>query len=118
MTINLDTPGWWGGEDRASGRPSLLGLIENGTMDLRTAALLWLLVDCKSSILAAAGPQLAGKTTLLTTLLDLMPPTYRRILTRGRQESMKRDAICLRFSLASVMALSSSVCVMRLEETR
>lgn len=86
MTIDLNTPNWWGGEDRASGRPSLLALIENGTLDLRTAALLWLLLDRKSSILAAAGPQLAGKTTLLTTLLDLMSPAYQKILARGREE--------------------------------
>jgi hypothetical protein len=64
MTTDLNRPSWWGGENRASGRPSLLGLIDNGTMDTQTAALLWLLVDRGSSILAAAGPQLAGKTTL------------------------------------------------------
>ncbi|MCI0887120.1 MAG: type II secretion system protein E, partial [Chloroflexi bacterium] len=94
-TTDLNTPSWWGGEDRASGRPSILGLIDNGTLDLRTGALLWLLVDRKSSILAAAGPQLAGKTTLLTALLDLMPPAYRKILTRGRQEdfSFLKDAM-------------------------
>ena len=94
-TTDLNTPSWWGGEDRASGRPSILGLIDNGTLDLRTGALLWLLVDRKSSILAAAGPQLAGKTTLLTALLDLMPPAYRKILTLGRQEdfSFLKDAM-------------------------
>ena len=86
MTTDLDTPNWWGGEHRASGRPSLLGLIENGTLDLRTAALLWLLVERKSSILAAAGPQLAGKTTLLTALLDVMPTGYEKVLTRGTRE--------------------------------
>ena len=86
MTTDLDTPNWWGGENRSSGRPSLLGLIENGTLDLRTAALLWLLVERKSSILAAAGPQLAGKTTLLTALLDVMPTRYEKVLTGGMNE--------------------------------
>lgn len=86
MTADLNTPNWWGGENRASGRPSLLGLIDNGTLDFRTAALLWLLVDRKSSILAAAGPQLAGKTTLLTALLDVMPSVYKHVLTRGKHE--------------------------------
>jgi hypothetical protein len=90
MTTDLNTPSWWGGENRASGRPSLLGLIDNGTMDTQTAALLWLLVDRGSSILAAAGPQLAGKTTLLTTLLDLMPSSLdssrEQVLTRGKEE--------------------------------
>lgn len=86
MTIDLNTPRWWGGEDRASGRPSLLGLIDNGTLDYETAALLWLLVDRRSSILSAAGPQLAGKTTLLTTLLDLMPESVNKVLTRGEDE--------------------------------
>ena len=86
MTTDLNTPSWWGGGNRASGRPSLLGLIDNGTMDIQTAALLWLLVDRGSSILAAAGPQLAGKTTLLTTLLDLMPSSREQVLTRGKEE--------------------------------
>ena len=31
-------------------------------------------------------PQLAGKTTLLTALLDLVPPRYEKVFTRGRDE--------------------------------
>lgn len=86
MTTDLDGANWWGGADRNIGRPTLLGLIGNHTLDSRTAALLWLLVEKKTSIVSAAMPQLAGKTTLLTTLLDFAPPQYDKILTQGMEE--------------------------------
>lgn len=50
------------------------------------AALLWLLVERKSSIVVAAMPQLAGKTTLLTAIMDLAPPQYEKVYTRGMYE--------------------------------
>lgn len=81
-----DDSRWWGGHTRGDGRLTLLDLVRNGTLDLRTAALLWLLVEAKSSIIVAAAPQLAGKTTLLTALIDFMPPWYERVYTRGREE--------------------------------
>jgi hypothetical protein len=81
-----DEPGWWGGRDRGGDRLSLLDLISNGTLDIRTAAVLWMLVESKSSMIVAAAPQLAGKTTLTTALLDLLPPSYATVLTRGRAE--------------------------------
>ena len=84
---NLDSEGnWWGGEGRGENRLTMLDLISNDTLSTRLAALLWLMVENKTSILTAAGPQLAGKTTLLTALLDLAPPRYSSVLTRGRAE--------------------------------
>lgn len=84
---NLDNANdWWGGEGRAKNRLTILGLISNETLSAELAALLWLLVEHKTSILTAAEPQLAGKTTLLTALLDLMPPQYNSVLTRGKAE--------------------------------
>ncbi len=80
------TSGWWGGAGREQGRLTLLDLVRNNTLDLRTAALLWLLVERKASILVGAGPRLAGKTTLLTAILDLAPPWYELVHTRGRYE--------------------------------
>ena len=86
MISSQDSLGWWGGHGRSEGRLTLLDLIRNRTLDAKTAALLWLLVERKSSIVVAAAPQLAGKTTLLTALLDLMPPWYEKVFTHGRDE--------------------------------
>ena len=77
---------WWGGPGRDENRLTILDLIRNDTLDVDTAALLWLLIDAKKSIVVAAVPQLAGKTTLLTALLDLVPPRYEKVFTRGRDE--------------------------------
>ena len=81
-----DSPAWWGGHSRSDNRPTLLDLVRNNTLDLTLASLLWLMVEKKASIVAAAGPQLAGKTTLLSAVLDFMPPAYEDVLTRGSRE--------------------------------
>ena len=86
MTSSQDDSGWWGGAGRNEDRLTLLDLIRNNTLDLKTAAQIWLLVDSKSSIIVASAPQLAGKTTLLSALIDFMPPRYARVYTRGRDE--------------------------------
>ncbi|MCH8062314.1 MAG: hypothetical protein IH861_07420 [Chloroflexi bacterium] len=81
-----DTDAWWGTGGRKEGRPSVLDLIDNETMDVRTAALLWLLAEHKTSFISAAVPQLAGKSTIATTLIDFLPPKYERVLSKGRDE--------------------------------
>ena len=84
---NLDNASnWWGGDGRGHNRLTMLELVSNNTLSAELAALLWLFIENKTSILAAAGPQLAGKTTLLTALLDLAPPGYNFVLTKGRKE--------------------------------
>ena len=86
MRSPQDEANWWGGHRRSDDRLTLLDLVRNHTLDLATAALLWLLVENKSSIVVAAAPQLAGKTTLLTALIDLMPPWHEEVYTRGQRE--------------------------------
>ncbi len=81
-----DTDAWWGTGGRKDGRPSVLDLIDNGTLDVRTAALLWLLAEHRTSFISAALPQLAGKSTVATALIDFMPPKYERVLSKGREE--------------------------------
>lgn len=81
-----EAPSWWGGRGRHQDRLSVLGLVKNETLDLDTAALLWLLVEHKCSVIVAAVPQLAGKTTLLSAVMDLAPPRYSLVYTRGRSE--------------------------------
>ena len=77
---------WGGYPERGRNRPTLLDLIGNRTLDLETAALLWLLVERKSSLMVAAAPQRAGKTTLLSALLDFIPPWYENVYTKGEVE--------------------------------
>ena len=78
MRSSYDDSNWWGGHGWSDNRLSLL--------DLKLAALLWLLVEKKSSIIVAAAPQLAGKTTLLTALIDFMPPWFERVYTQDQDE--------------------------------
>ena len=87
MTTDQPNPlTMWGGGDRGIDRLSIVDLVNNGTLTAELAAMLWLLVEAKASILAAAGPQFAGKTTVLTAVLDLAPPRYTFLQTRGRDE--------------------------------
>jgi energy-coupling factor transporter ATP-binding protein EcfA2 len=51
-----------------------------------SAALLWVLLERRASLVVAAGPSGAGKTTLLTALLDFLPAGTRRIYVRGCYE--------------------------------
>ena len=61
MSATQAPSSWWGGPGRDENRLTILDLIRNDTLDVDTAALLWLLVDAKKSIVVAAAPQLAGK---------------------------------------------------------
>ena len=81
-----DASRMWGGAGRGADRPSVLEMVRNGTLDLTIASVLWLLVEKKASIVVAAGPQLAGKTTLLMALMDFARPTHRLVYTRGVHE--------------------------------
>ena len=76
----------WGGAGRDAGRLSLLELVRNGALNIAMASTLWLLVEKKASLVVAAGPRMAGKTTALTAIMDFAPPRYTRIYTRGVEE--------------------------------
>ena len=74
---------WWGGY----GEPlSLVQLLEAETLDLPLASLLWLAMEHRASVIVAASPRLAGKTTLLTALIDFLRPEVQRIYLQGRAE--------------------------------
>jgi len=77
----------WG--DWAFSRPatlSILDLVESSTLDFKLAGLLWLVMESRASVLIASGPIFAGKTTLLYSLLDLLPPGLRQYSLRGFAE--------------------------------
>jgi hypothetical protein len=47
--------------------------VANNTMDEHMAALLWAIAEEKRSFVSAAGPQNAGKSTVLFAMLDHVP---------------------------------------------
>lgn len=68
---------------------SILDLVKAGTIDCKLAGLLWTLIEHRASVLVAAGPAFAGKTTLLNTLLDFLPGELQRINLQGHFEDFK-----------------------------
>jgi hypothetical protein len=54
---------------------SLLALINNRTVSLEGAAVLWTIAARRGSVVTASPPRLAGKSTLLHAVMDLYPPS-------------------------------------------
>lgn len=80
--------GWWGPPGRQHGASlSIIELIESGTLPVDLAAYLWQRLEGGASLIVAAGPPWAGKTTLLTALLAFLPPQTRVYFTRGWGET-------------------------------
>ena len=65
---------------------SVLEVVKSGTLDLRLASLLWVIMERRASVLVAAGPSRAGKSTTLNVLLDFMRPEIKRIELQGDSE--------------------------------
>jgi hypothetical protein len=68
---------------------SILDVVESGTIDFKLAGLLWLLMERRASVLVAAGPIWAGKSTLLHALLDFLRPEIERVALRGYDEDFR-----------------------------
>jgi hypothetical protein len=68
---------------------SIIDLVNSGTLDCKLAALLWLIMEHRSSVLVASMPVFAGKTTLMHALLDFLPPGLRMIGLKGYFEDFK-----------------------------
>ena len=101
-------PAFWGRSTDAAAGLSIVQLIESGTVDARTAALTWLTLERHGSVLVAAMPQRAGKTTLLGALLELLPPSQARVHLAGTaetfaflRETAPRDTLLLANELSS-----------------
>ena len=58
---------------------SVLEIIKTGTLDLKLASLLWVIMERRASVLVAAQPSNAGKSTTLNVLLDFMRPEVKRV---------------------------------------
>jgi hypothetical protein len=79
----------WGAQGRflvPDERMSVLQIIESGTLDLRLSSLLWLLMERRPSVLVAAGPSFAGKTTTLNVLVDFLRPEIAEVRLSGYDE--------------------------------
>lgn len=65
---------------------SITQLVANRTLDAFSASLLWLAVENGLSLVTAAGPSLAGKTTLLESLFVFLHPQRQMVMLRGMEE--------------------------------
>jgi len=78
--------GWWGHRASPTRPLSIVDLMRNGNLDARIAAFLWLAMEHRASIVVTSTLEDAGKTTLLTALLDFLPPAVETIYLRGWYE--------------------------------
>jgi hypothetical protein len=78
---------WWGWHWQPPQPMSVMQLIEAQSLDSSLLALLWAMLSRRASLLVAAEPPMAGKTTTLTALLDLTPPQTKRVYLRGHYET-------------------------------
>ena len=78
---------WWGWHWSPPEPLSIVEIIDDGSMPPRLAALFWMGVERGSSLLIAAEPPLAGKTTILTALLGFAPPEATAYFTCGMGET-------------------------------
>jgi hypothetical protein len=78
---------WWGWSWQPAVPLSITELVAARDFDARTAAVAWLVMAGHGSLLVAARQPHAGKTTILTALLDLVPSGVTRIDLRGAAET-------------------------------
>ena len=81
---------WWGWHGWDQPQPmSIVEIMQSGTLPPRLAAALWLGLERGASIILAAEPPGAGKTTIMTALLALAPPDMVAYFTRGWGETFE-----------------------------
>src|SRR3989442_1093495 len=87
MDENDEPFGWWGWHWQPAVPLSIMQIMNARSVDTATVALLWAMLARRASVLVAAEPPMAGKTTTLTALLDLLPPDTKRVYLRGHYET-------------------------------
>jgi hypothetical protein len=86
-TTLYDEPfGWWGYHWTPPEPRSIVWLLRADALDAKLAAFLTLAIEARRSLIVVAEPHEAGKTTLLTALLDFLPAGTRPIYLRGWYE--------------------------------
>ncbi len=78
--------GWWGHRSSPERPFTIIDLLRGGNLDARTAAFLWMAIERRASFVVASTLEDAGKTTLLTALLDFLPPNIQTLYLRGWYE--------------------------------
>lgn len=89
MDENEEPFGWWGWHWQPAVPLSIMQIMHAGSADPGIMALLWAMLSRRASVLVGAEPPMAGKTTTLTALLDLMPPDTKRVYLRGYYETFE-----------------------------
>jgi hypothetical protein len=81
---------WWGWHGYNQPQAlSITQIIRAGTLPSRVVAILWLVMERGASIILAADPPGAGKTTILTALLAFARPEASVYFTRGWGETFR-----------------------------
>jgi hypothetical protein len=78
---------WWGWHWSPPVPLSIVEIIDAGTLHPRLAALLWLLIESRRSIVLASEPPMSGKTTLLSALVAFLSSDTQPIFVRGLSET-------------------------------
>lgn len=84
---NEPPPEWWGPIWARPNRVPVSDLVRDGVISAESAALLWQVVEDGGSLVVAAGPSGAGKTTMLTAIADLLDGRLQRVFLRGVHET-------------------------------
>ena len=74
---------WWGPGWQAPAPRGIADLLRDETIDCPTAANLWAALARRQSLVVVSSASGVGKTTLLTAVLDFLPPDTRRVYLRG-----------------------------------
>ncbi|MDQ3881499.1 MAG: hypothetical protein M3295_10565 [Chloroflexota bacterium] len=78
--------GWWGYHWSAPQPMSIVEIVRSGSLDARLAATLWAVMARRGSVMLAAEAPMAGKTTTLSALVDLLPAGTVGVFLRGWAE--------------------------------
>ena len=89
MDENEEPFGWWGWHWQPPVPMSVMEIVDAGSADTALMSLLWAMLANRASVIVAAEPPMAGKTTTLTALLDLIPPADKRVYLRGHYENFE-----------------------------
>ncbi|MEX1072712.1 MAG: hypothetical protein WED86_03340 [Chloroflexota bacterium] len=75
--------GWWGYHWSLPQPMSVVEIVESGSLDARLMATLWAVVARRRSVMLASEAPMAGKTTTLSALVDLLPSGTVGVFLRG-----------------------------------
>ncbi len=80
---------WWGWHWEPPAPLSIVEILRAGSISAPLAALFWVAMERGASLIVAADPPSAGKTTTLSALLSFTPPDTAVYFTRGSGETFE-----------------------------